>query len=179
MRLCQNLLPRRSQCVKHCNDWAFCSKRIEFSETERFCYSGCTTVTQNQNMYRFVIQLKDHQIVKSAGSKSKQSKKFTRKSVWFLSFLRICRTDSCHVEIAWGVRGTMAGPSPVGGQWCPAPHLKSVPPRFTFAPPVATYYIHRCNLKIWPPFWFLPPLLLNPGDGTGPWASQGFMQGTH
>ena len=28
------------------------------------------------------------------------------------------------------------------GQWCPAPHLKSVLPHFTFGPPVATYIQH-------------------------------------
>ena len=59
-----------------------------------------------------------------------------------------------------------AGPSPTGGPVVPAPpHLKSVPPHFTFGPPVAAY-IQYCILKMCPPpsgFW--PPLLLNPGDG--------------
>jgi len=43
------------------------------------------------------------------------------------------------------------------------PHLRSVPPHFTFGPPVATY-IQYCILKMWPPllvfdpsFWFLAP----------------------
>ena len=52
-------------------------------------------------------------------------------------------------------------------------HLKSVPPHFTFGPPVVVY-IQYCILKMWPPFWFLAPLfgswpllLLNPGDGPG------------
>jgi len=51
--------------------------------------------------------------------------------------------------------------------------LKSVPPHFTFGPPVAAY-VQYCILKMWPPlldfgpsFWFLAPLLLNPGDGPG------------
>ena len=58
-----------------------------------------------------------------------------------------------------------------GGQWCPSPHLKSVPTHFAFGPPVAAY-IQYCIIKIWPPFLvlaplfvFCPPLLLNPGDG--------------
>jgi len=63
------------------------------------------------------------------------------------------------------------GSSPTGGQWCPAPHLKSLPPYFTFGPPVAAYiqyYIlkmrpHFCFFA--PPSGFWPPLLLNLGDG--------------
>ena len=66
------------------------------------------------------------------------------------------------------------GPSPAGGSVVPGPpHLKSVPPNFTFGPPVAAY-IQYCIFKMWPPllvfgpsFWFLAPLLLNPGDGPG------------
>jgi len=58
------------------------------------------------------------------------------------------------------------GPSPVGGQWCSAPHLKSVPPHFTFGPPFATY-IQYCILKM------CPPLLLNPGDGPGLYSMLG------
>jgi len=50
-------------------------------------------------------------------------------------------------------------------QWCPAPHVKSVPPHFTFGPPVAEY-INTVFLKCAPPFWFLAPLI-NPGDGPG------------
>jgi len=53
------------------------------------------------------------------------------------------------------------------------PYLKSVPPHFTFGPPVAAY-IQYCILKIWPHLLvfgpsvcFLDPLLLNPGDGPG------------
>jgi len=34
-----------------------------------------------------------------------------------------------------------------GGQWCPAPHLKSVPPYFLFEPLVAIY-IQYCILKM-------------------------------
>jgi len=63
------------------------------------------------------------------------------------------------------------GSSPAGGQWCPAPHLKSVPPHSTFGPPVAAY-IQYCILKMWSPFCFFAPpsgfwhqLLLNLGDG--------------
>jgi len=72
-----------------------------------------------------------------------------------------------------GLRGLTAldqGRRQREGQWCQPPHLKSVPPHFTFGPPVAAY-IQHCILKIWPPllvfgpsFWFLPPLLLHPGD---------------
>ena len=36
-------------------------------------------------------------------------------------------------------------------------YLKSVPPHFTFGPPVAAY-IQYCILKMWPLFWFLAPL---------------------
>ena len=36
-----------------------------------------------------------------------------------------------------------------GGQWCPAPRVKSVPPHVTFGPPVAAY-IQYCILKMWP-----------------------------
>jgi len=50
------------------------------------------------------------------------------------------------------------------GAW--APHLKSVPLHFTFGPPVAAY-IQYCILNMCPPFWFLSPPLLNPGDGPG------------
>ena len=42
----------------------------------------------------------------------------------------------------------VTGPSPAGGQWCPAHHLKSEPPHFTFGPPVAAY-IQYCILKMW------------------------------
>jgi len=51
-----------------------------------------------------------------------------------------------------------------GGQWCPAPHLKSVNPHFMFCPLVAAY-IQYSIFKMWPPFWFLAPLLLYPGNG--------------
>jgi len=54
------------------------------------------------------------------------------------------------------------GPLPAGGQWCPAPHLKYVPP-FHVNPLVVTYILHSI-LKMWPPSDFWPPLLLNPGD---------------
>jgi len=39
------------------------------------------------------------------------------------------------------------------------PHLKSVPPHFTFGPPVAAY-IQYCILKIWSPSVFWPLLLV-------------------
>jgi len=51
-----------------------------------------------------------------------------------------------------------------GGQWCTAPPFEIGDPHFTFGPPVATY-IQCYILKMWPPFWFLAPLMLNPGDG--------------
>jgi len=59
-----------------------------------------------------------------------------------------------------------AGPSPAGGQWCPAPHLKPVPPHFTFGPLVATY-IQYCILKMCPPPSGFSSLLQNPCDGPG------------
>jgi len=55
------------------------------------------------------------------------------------------------------------GPSPAGGQRFPAPHLKSVPPNFTFGPLVAAYiqYIICLNipplLVFGPSFWFSAP----------------------
>jgi len=56
----------------------------------------------------------------------------------------------------------------------PVPPFEIDAPPFTFGPPVAEY-IQYCNLKMWPPFWFLAPpsgfwpaLLLNPGDGPAP-----------
>ena len=61
----------------------------------------------------------------------------------------------------------VSGMSPAGGQWCSAPHLKSVPPPFTFGPLVAAY-IQYSIFKMWPPFLvFGPPLVLYPGDGPG------------
>jgi len=48
------------------------------------------------------------------------------------------------------------GSSPAGGQWCPHPHLKSVPPHFTFSPLVATY-IQYSILKMCPPLLVLAP----------------------
>ena len=58
-----------------------------------------------------------------------------------------------------------------GGQWCPPPHLKSMPPPFHVWPPGC--YIHPIlyfkNVVppsgIGPSFCLLAPLLLNPGDG--------------
>ena len=58
----------------------------------------------------------------------------------------------------------------MGGAVVPGPPLKIGAPHFTFGPPVATY-IQYCIFKMWPPLLFfgpsgfLPPLLLNPGDG--------------
>jgi len=46
-------------------------------------------------------------------------------------------------------------------------HIKSVSPHFMFGPSVAAY-IQYCILKMCPPFWFLTPCLLNPGDGPVP-----------
>jgi len=54
-----------------------------------------------------------------------------------------------------------------GASGARAPHLKSVPPHFTFGPPVAAYIqysvLYFKNLAPRSGFW--PPLLLNPGDG--------------
>jgi len=44
------------------------------------------------------------------------------------------------------------------------PPFEICAPHFTFSPLVATY-IQYSILKMWPPFWLLAPLLLNPGDG--------------
>jgi len=110
MRLRQNLLPNRKQCMKFRNNCAIYHKRIKLSETERLCYSVCTTLTQNKIMYHCVMQLKDHHIVDPAGPKSKQRKKFTHEWVGFnfAAFLgSIYLADSCHGEINWSVRGTM------------------------------------------------------------------------
>jgi len=71
------------------------------------------------------------------------------------------RSIKCFINLGPG-----QGRRQLGGQWCPAPHFKSVPPHFTFGSPVAAY-IQYCILKMRPPFWFLAPLLLNPGDGPG------------
>jgi len=48
----------------------------------------------------------------------------------------------------------------------PGPPFKIGAPPFHVWPPVATH-IQCCILKCGPPFWFLAPLLLNPGDGPG------------
>jgi len=47
IRLCQNLLPKRKECVKLRNDWDIRSN-IKLSETERFFYSVFKTLTQNK-----------------------------------------------------------------------------------------------------------------------------------
>jgi len=46
-----------------------------------------------------------------------------------------------------------------GGPVVPVPHLKSVPPHFTFGPPVAAY-INTVFLKCDPPSGFWPLLLV-------------------
>jgi len=60
----------------------------------------------------------------------------------------------------------LPGPSPAGGPVVPGPP-------FHVWPPVAAY-VQYCIWKVWPPLlvfgpsiWFLAPLLLNPGDGSG------------
>jgi len=57
-----------------------------------------------------------------------------------------------------------------GEQWCLTPHLKSVPPHFPFAHcccihPILYFKNVAPLLVFGPSFWFLSPLLLNPGDG--------------
>ena len=64
-------------------DWDTFPKRIKLSETERFCFSVFKTLTQKQKMRHCVVQLKDQHILESAGTKSKQSKEFSRKLVGF------------------------------------------------------------------------------------------------
>jgi len=51
-----------------------------------------------------------------------------------------------------------------GGAVVPGPPFEIGAPHFTFGPQVAAD-IQSCILEVWPPFWFLAPLLLNPGDG--------------
>ena len=53
------------------------------SVKKTFCYLVFTTLIQNQKMHHCIVHLKEHQIVKSGGPKSNQSKKFTGKSVGF------------------------------------------------------------------------------------------------
>jgi len=50
----------------------------------------------------------------------------------------------------------VSGMSPAGGQWCSAPHLKSVPPHSRLAPwllPTSNTVFLKCGR----PFWFLAP----------------------
>jgi len=56
------------------------------------------------------------------------------------------------------------GPSPAGGPVVTGPPFEIGSPPFHVWPLIATY-IQHCILKMWPPFWFLAPLLLNPGGG--------------
>jgi len=57
-----------------------------------------------------------------------------------------------------------SGSLPAGGQWCPAPPFQICAPPFHVWPPGCC--IHPIQyFKNVPPFWFLAPLLLNPGDG--------------
>jgi len=44
------------------------------------------------------------------------------------------------------------------------PHLKYVPPHFTFGP-LAAAYIQYSIFKMWPPLLVFGPPLLSPGDG--------------
>jgi len=88
----------------------------------------------------------------------------------------ICSFQNCSCRHSRCMRcaklmSVYTGSSPAGGQWCPAPHLKSVSPISRMGPPVAAY-IQYCIWKMWSPLlvfgpsiWFLAPLLLNPGDG--------------
>jgi len=76
MQLCENLLPKRKQCVKFHNVWAIFSNE-QNSVKKKFCYLVFTTFTQNHKIHHSVIQLEDHQSVESARPKSNQSKKFT------------------------------------------------------------------------------------------------------
>jgi len=55
---------------------------------------------------------------------------------------------------------------PAGGQWCPAPHLKSVPPVSC----LDSRLLHTSNIvfkNCGPLFGFWPHLLRNPGHGPG------------
>jgi len=59
-----------------------------------------------------------------------------------------------------------AGPSPAGGQWCPAPHLKFVLPLSC----LAHWLLHASNIvfkNVDPSCSFWPPLQRNPGGGPG------------
>jgi len=52
---------------------------------------------------------------------------------------------TCTQQSAWRnvlIQTLHSGPSPVGGQWCPAPHLKYMPPNFMFDPRL----LHTSNI---------------------------------
>ena len=73
--------------------------------------------------------------------------------------LHSCCPDQCsQFSLVIGMRLESRAVASGGGRGARPPHLKLVPPHFTFGPPVATY-IQYCILKMW------LPLLLNPGDG--------------
>jgi len=74
--------------VKFRNDWDVSSKQTKVSEKKILLFSFHDI--NKMMVFYCVIQLKDHQFYESAGPKSKQSKKFTRKSVSFniAAFLR-------------------------------------------------------------------------------------------
>ena len=70
----------------------------------------------------------------------------------------VIRNFRCTCSSVQILKGYMQGRRQWGGQWCPAPHLKFVPPHFTFGPLVAAY-IQYSILKMCPPtsgFWSPP-----------------------
>jgi len=54
-----------------------------------------------------------------------------------------------------------------GGSGAWPHHLKSVPPPFYVGPTGCCIHPILYFKNVAPPFWFLAPLLLNPGDGPG------------
>jgi len=103
----------------------------------------------------------------------------TMTTIRHYSMLEVGR-EAYNQEVAPGItrplhatapRDAGAGPSPAGWAVVPAPQFEIGAPHFMFGPLVATY-IQYCIFKMWPPllvfglsFWFLDPLLVNPGDG--------------
>ena len=74
-------------------------------------------------------------------------------SRWLNSMSWLAVRNSLICSIIWyiGIRAVASG----GGSGARLPHLKSVPPHFTFGPPVAAY-IQYCILRMCPPSGSLP-----------------------
>ena len=90
----------------------------------------------------------------------------------FLAFLNIlcferrCRKQNTVARLKSKDLPAPSGSSPAGGQWCPAPHLKSVPPNSCLPPGLlrtSNIVFNKCG----PLVFFGPHPLRNPGDGPG------------